>query len=195
MESNAPLLEKLRSATGGSTFGDDDVELARASASGEVFRRTGLAPSRTSQPIWYWLVLLCGVLLFFDVAVRRIAIDSTEVVTAMERAWERLRGRAAAPVAAPQFLERLSSRKAQVDESFERLRGARRFEPAEAVGSGAPAGADEVLASAPRPASVVTRPTGLEPKKEEEAADYASRLLKAKQRVWEERQKDKERPS
>jgi uncharacterized membrane protein len=195
MESNAPLLEKLRSATGGSTFGDDDAELARAAASGEVFRRTGLAPSRTSQPIWYWLLLLCGVLLFFDVAVRRIAIDATEVVTVAERTWERLRGRAVVPVAAPQFLERLSSRKAQVDETFERLRGARRFESAETMGSGAPQGADEALASAPRPATMTARPAGLEPKKEEEPADYASRLLKAKQRVWEERQKDKERPS
>ena len=58
MESNAPLLERLRAVTGGSTFDDNDEKLAQAAAGGEVFRRTGLAPSRNSQPIWYWLLLL-----------------------------------------------------------------------------------------------------------------------------------------
>jgi uncharacterized membrane protein len=195
MESNAPLLERLRAATGGSTFADAEAALARAASSGEVFRRAGLPPSRTSQPIWYWLLLACGVVMFFDVAVRRIAIDPAELVTAMKRVWEKLRRRTAAPVAAPQFLERLSSRKAQVDESFGRLRGSRRFGPTDAMVSGVPPGADEALANAEHAAPMVARPDGLEPKKEEEAADYASRLLKAKQRVWEERQKDKDRPS
>ncbi len=58
MESNAALLEKLRAMTGGKTFDDNDEKLAQAAAAGEVFRRTGLAPSRNSQPIWYWLLAL-----------------------------------------------------------------------------------------------------------------------------------------
>ena len=194
MESNAPLLEKLRAVTGGSTLDDNDEKLAQAAAAGEVFRRTGLAPSRNSQPIWYWLLLLAGVLLFFDVAVRRIAVAPNEVTASAQRIWERLRRRAALPAPAPQFLERLSSRKAQVDETFERLRGARRFESAQTGSQGPPPGAHEIAASTERSPATVTPPAGLAPKKEEEPADYASRLLKAKQRVWEERQKDKERP-
>jgi len=194
MESNAPLLERLRALTGGSSYKDDDVALAEAASSGAVFRHTDLAPSRNLQPIWYWLLLLASILLFFDVAVRRIALDPSELTAAGRRTWDRIRRRSTTTVEPPQFLERLKSRKAQVDESLERARGARRFETTETA-SAAPAGAHDVpQATAASPLRAGSA-AGLAPKKEEEATDYASRLLKAKQRVWKEREKGKEPPA
>jgi hypothetical protein len=191
LESNAPLLEKLRALTGGETFADNGAALMEAARSGEVYRRTGLPPSRNLQPIWYWLLLVAGILMFFDVGVRRVAIDPREVATAAQRTWERLRGRAAAATEPVEFLERLKSRKAQVVEAIDRTKGTRRFEGSEAPAAAAPLGAQEEVLTAPE-APRAAPPPGLEPKLEKEAADYTSRLLKAKKRVWEER--DKEQP-
>ena len=53
---------------------------------------------------------------------------------------------------------------------------------------GAPTGADQAVATAPRP-QTLRPPPQVAPDKPEEAADYASRLMKAKKRVWEERDK------
>src|SRR5262249_9611140 len=62
MVSNTALLERLRALTDGKTFKDDDQELLAAANAGEVFRPT---PPRfhNLQPIWFWLVVLTGVLL------------------------------------------------------------------------------------------------------------------------------------
>jgi uncharacterized membrane protein len=193
LESNSPLLKRLRELTGGQAYKDEDASLAEAAQSGDVFRLSGLPPSRNLQPIWYWLLLLTGVFLFFDVAVRRIAIDPREVALASQRVWGRLRGRVAAVPEAPQFLDRLKSRKAEIGEALERARAARRFQTEEVTSAAAPAGAHEIQASPPR--SAVARPApAIRPEAkpaEEEPADYTSRLLKAKKRVWEERHPDK----
>ncbi|HEV3204594.1 MAG TPA: VWA domain-containing protein [Gemmataceae bacterium] len=189
LESNAPLLEKLSTLTGGQSYQDDEETLAKASRSGAVFRLAGLPPSRSLQSIWYWLLMLTGIGLFFDVAVRRIAVDPREVVQAAQKGWARLRGRAVEVVPEAVFLERLKSRKAQIAEALQQTRSAKRFEvPESSVPPGAPLGADELIAQSqsnlpPRP---IPQPR-LEPKPEEEAADYTSRLLKAKKKVWQER--------
>src|SRR5262249_25517251 len=70
-ETNTELLEALRRETGGERYEDDAEALARVARSGQVFR-PGLEPALSSQPVWYWLLFLAGVVLFFDVAVRRI---------------------------------------------------------------------------------------------------------------------------
>ena len=109
--------------------------------SSRTARCSGRAPAtvQSLQPIWYWLVLLAGVLLFFDVAVRRIAIEPGRGVgRGGERTGTSCAARRTAAVATPEFLERLKSRKAQVGESLERraddaaLRAGRR-RPAAAV--------------------------------------------------------------
>lgn len=261
MESNAPLLDKLRSISGGTTFPEfwyvldkaafqrlrdngipDDVvqklqplagqkftdenEFVKALAepldagelsahkaailkdtrdgngpineaiqSKEVYR-AGLPSSRSLQPVWYWLLLLTGLLLFFDVAVRRIALDPREVVVApAQRLWDRLRGRAALAIATPQFLDRLKSRKAQVAETMERQRATRRFESEGTPAAPPPAGADEPAGGAARTAPLKPPPQRTIAPDAEKAApvDYASRLLRAKKRVWEERDKDKDK--
>jgi uncharacterized membrane protein len=191
MESNAPLLEQLCALTSGQVYKDDDAALAQVAASGQVFRLTGLPPSRNLQPIWYWLLLLAGICLFFDVAVRRIAIDLREVAALAQRNWARLRGRAVITAEGPQFMERLKSRKAAISESLEAAhRSARRFEAEEAPVAAAPPGAHE-MESAPSRAPARQAPAVRAEQPAAEDADAMSRLLKAKKRVWEERERDK----
>jgi hypothetical protein len=188
VESNPALLERLRDLTGGASIPDDAKALARAADSGEVFRP--LATQHvTLQPIWPWLVLLAGVCLFFDVAVRRIAVDPAEAALKAREVWERLRGRATAAVATPQFLDRLKSRKAQVGEALGKGRAARRFEAEGPVA--APPTAGDVPPLPPRPSAHHPRPP-VGPAREPQPEDYASRLLRAKRRAMEERDKDKD---
>jgi hypothetical protein len=148
---------------------------------------------RSLQPIWFWLVLVTGVLLFFDVAVRRIALDPAQGVAAGARFWNHLRGRTEVAVQTPEFLERLKSRKAQVGEALDKAKAARRFEPAEAPAAAPPPGATEMAAPTrrpePRPA---VSPARVGPEAEPAADDYASRLLKAKRKIQQERERKKE---
>ncbi len=190
LESNAPLLERLAKLTGGNVYEDKDAALADAAHSGVVFRLSGLPPAKSLQPIWYWLLLLAGIGLLFDVAVRRLAIEPAQVTGAVQRGWLYLRGRAVTVAAEPQFMDRLRTRKAQVAETLERSRGARRFEAAaEAPATAAPPGAHELPETQQPATPAPTAQPRIEPKREEEAEDYASRLMKAKKRVWEERDK------
>lgn len=203
-ESNTALLEKLRDMTGGKTIPeealataasphDPGAEAKRAELARDVFR-AGLPQFKNLQPVWYWLVFLAGVLLFFDVAVRRIAVQPAEVATAAQAVWERLRGRAAVQEQTPQFIDRLQSRKLQVSEALDQLPAARRFEGEERTAA-APQGAHEATAATPRPP--VSRPTPqpqITPETQQEATDYASRLLKAKKRVWQERERPEDTP-
>jgi hypothetical protein len=99
--------------------------------------------------------------------------------------WQRLRGQAV--TVAPAFLERLQSRKAQVGESLERQRAARKFEGDEAPAGPVPTAGGAPSASAPT--SQAPAPPPVAPAKEEDPVDYASRLLKAKKRSIEEREK------
>lgn len=191
LESNTALLEKVRDITGGQTIAETDEAITAAIANNEVFRHADLPKSRSLQPIWHWLLLVTALLLFFDIAVRRIAVDPIAVMAASQAAWEKLRGRAAAVEASPQFLDRLKSRKAQIGETLEKARSAQRFDADTAAPiSAPPPGADET-SSAPAPLTRARPAPGVAPDKQEEAADFASRLMKAKKRVWEEREKDK----
>src|SRR5207245_1885159 len=202
LESNTALMERLRDLTGGMTLSEDllakaadpknrQAESTRNELAQNVFR-SGLPQFKNLQPIWFWLVFFAGVGLFFDVAVRRIAIQPSEAAGAAERVWSKLRGRAAAAVQTPQFIDRLKSRKAQVSEALEQLRAARRFEGGDRPVS-VPEGAEEAEVTAPRsqiPRGPAQQRIG--PEARQEATDYASRLLKAKKRVWQERDKEEE---
>src|SRR5207244_12109566 len=170
---------------------DPAADTTRAELVREVFR-AGLPQFKNLQPVWFWLVFLTGVLLFFDVGVRRIAVQPAEAVAAATRVWERLRGRTGHEEQTPQFIDRLQSRKLQVSEALDQLRAARRFDPGEQIAV-APRGADEVTAAGPR--APVSRPSPqpqIAPESQQEASDYASRLLKAKKRVWQEREQEPE---
>jgi uncharacterized membrane protein len=195
MESNTALLEKVREITNGRTLSEEPEALFEAANSGVPFRHTDIEQSKSLQPIWYWLLLTTAVLLLFDVAARRIAVDPLQVTTAVQSTWDRLRGRTATAAATPQFLDRLKSRKEQVGEAMGKAKSQARFDAGDAPPPTiAPIGADEAAA---QPPSSGPRPTakpqgGVAPDQPEQApADFASRLMKAKKKVWEERDKDK----
>jgi hypothetical protein len=185
LESNTALLEKLRAMTDGKSYEDDATALAEAAASGDVFRR-GLPTSKNLQPIWFWLLFLAGTGLFFDVAVRRIAIEVGAIATAAVATWDRLRGRMAAPDKAPEFFDRLKSRKAQIGETIAK-KAERRFEADESAPVAAPPPGAEAMPArtepGPRPA-----PRPRQPAEAGEGGDYLSRLKKAKQRAMQQGQ-------
>ncbi len=190
LETNTALLEKLRAITDGQTYEDsaEALEAAAASGSDGVFRKAP-AFSNNLQPVWQWLLFLTGVLLLFDVASRRIALEFGVVVAAVVATWDRLRGRNAAADRVPEYIDRLRARKAQVGEAIgQGKKAGRRFEGGDAPAAPPPPGADE---AAPRPEAAPRRPAP-RPLTEagKEAGDYLSRLKKAKKRAMEDRDKD-----
>jgi uncharacterized membrane protein len=193
MESNQPLLERIREITDGKSYADADDALIEAARSGDVFRK-GIAPSDVFQPLWHWLLLLSGVVLFCDVAVRRIALEPERVIGPVRRWWYRQRGREVAREQAPQFLDRLKTRKAQVLEALEKPKATRRFEGTDAPVYAPPGATDEpAKIDRPLPRAPAERP-GMAPDAEkQDAGDFGSRLLRAKKRVWQDKDKDKEK--
>jgi uncharacterized membrane protein len=182
MESNVSLLKKLAHDTEGLVY--PEGTLARVARSGEVFRAMPFSHS-SLQTLWPWFVVLAAVCLLCDIAVRRIAVDPSVAWVHGAALWEKVRGRAT-PDEGAAVLERLRSRKQQVGEAIAREHAARRFEadegaPTVPVASASAAGAP----AAPRPAPKKPAP------KKEEADDFATRLMKAKKRALEERDKDK----
>jgi uncharacterized membrane protein len=191
-ESNTALLERIRELTEGERYEDDDAALAAAARSGTAFR-SGPDRVKSQLPLWYWLLFAAGVLLFFDVAVRRIALEPHRVREVAGRAWARLRGRS---VAAPreEFFERLRTRKAVVGEVLARPAAERRFEAPEGTTAPAPAGADASAPAPPPPAPPASPPPSAAPQAGAPAEDYMSRLSKGKKKEWEDRDKKKGRP-
>ena len=188
MESNVALLDRLRKETGGKEFPEEN--LSQVVNSGDVFRPLP-AELHSQKPIWHWLVVLAGICLFFDVAVRRIAIEPEKVKIALMNWWFYLRGRAPIAAEATPFLERLQTRKAEVGEALDKGKASRRFE-GDDIPVVAPQGAEAGPLSSPAAQRKPTAASKVGPEKEKEAADYASRLMAAKKRAMEEREKKKE---
>jgi hypothetical protein len=189
LQSNVGLLENLRSRTNGLTYQDSDKALAEAAASGNVYR-SGVPKVRSLLPLWFWLLFVTAILLFFDVATRRLSLEMPELVASADRLWRRLRG---LPIeeGQPEFMDRLQTRKAQAGAGLASGRAARRFEgegPEEftqAVDATGP------TATPPRPRPVAAPSAG--PQAEPDAGDFASRLARAKKRALEDRNK-KDKP-
>ncbi len=189
LESNSGLLRKLAEMTDGQEY--DEMQLPEAVRKNTVFRKSPVT-AQSPQPMWYWLVLVAGVGLFFDVAVRRIAVEPAEVSATATKLWGKLRGRADAAAGALQFLERLQNRKAQVDENLGRA--ARRFD----VGDEAPPIAPVTTADTASSSRPVAPPGAVapgSPKPVEAPADDAfARLMKAKKKALGDRDAGPEPP-
>jgi uncharacterized membrane protein len=191
LESNTALLRRLSEITGGNVYAEDEATLSDVVRKGEVFRKTA-AVAQSPQPIWYWLVLLAGLGLFFDVAVRRIAVEPAEVSSAAAKLWTKLRGGAETEAATPVFIERLKSRKAEIGESLERARAARRFDSgAEPAPASRVATADTAAAARPAPPPR-PQPSPQAPAAGAETDETFSRLMKAKRKALEDRDTNKE---
>ncbi len=205
LRSNPTTLETLASLTDGQvvtwkTTGDGRIDLARTIDGVDHFRRDpGLNNPRSFAALWPTLLWLAACLFLGDVAVRRIAPDMDRIRLALANEWRRLRGQET--VQSSDYLEKLRTRKAEVGEQLDRSRFASRFEAPEPPGSGPKAIGEPLLEQGQppdrprtgRPASP-TAGAGLAPDAPKpEDASYTNRLLKAKQRVWEERDKDREK--
>jgi hypothetical protein len=185
MESNPALLEKISTITQGNTYKEDAKSLQQTALAGDVFRENPIS-QQSLQPLWYWLVALAALCLLLDVATRRIAIEPMAAWAGAVALWGKIR-RQEAPEQTTVFLERLQTRKAKVGESIAKEKAAKRFEAT----PGAPtATLPDVIAASPKPAETPKKPTPAK-KPAEAKDDFATRLMRAKKKAMEERDKDR----
>jgi secreted protein with Ig-like and vWFA domain/uncharacterized membrane protein len=181
LESNTPLLRRIAERTGGNYFEEptDPPALARMA---EFFRK-GPETVRSVLPFWFWLVFAAGLLLLFDVAVRRISVEPKEVRALSGRVWARIRRR---PVAEEEddggMLGALGKRKRETADVLAKKRAARKFEAGDDAPGLAPAGADEYAAATDRPGALPPPPPTREAKPTEDEDDFMTRMRKAKER-------------
>ena len=201
LRSNPTTLETLASVTDGIVVPWKPTPDGRPDVSkiGDHFRRENLINPRSFAPLWPSLLWLAACLFLADVAVRRIALDVDRIKLTLRKEWERIRGREA--VATSEYMDKLRSRKAEVDEQLDRSRAAPRAESSPLIPTEAPAGGPigEPLLEGPEMAERAQaaraaekeRPSLAAAPPEAEKQSYTDRLLKAKQRVWEDRDKEK----
>jgi len=148
--------------------------------------RHDLAKASSSQDAWQYLLLAASCLFFGDVFFRRVQVNFAWASPLALRARDWLLRRQPKPVT-PEFMERLRGKKAEVSEQIEHMRGAMRFEmpqaqkPADLTVLEEPPGADK-SSKLPKTPSIFT------PEKTEDET-YTERLLRAKKKVWEDRDK------
>ena len=151
--------------------------------------RRDLPQAIARQDIWPWLVLAASCLFLADVFVRRVQVSFEWLAPVWER-FAQVVLRRERPVAEPETMSRLRSRKAEVSQSIESRRAATRFEPDAQI----PVEPDAIRAAEAKPTapgeqpSAVSRPPATA---EEVPDDYTSRLLKAKKQVWRDRGTDR----
>src|SRR4051812_7500821 len=159
------------------------------------FRRdASLLIPRGYHNLWPDLLWAACLVFLGDIAVRRVAPDLARMRRSMADRWKKLRGQEVAPPA--EYMEKLRSRKAEVGEQLDRSRAATRFEPMPATAAAPP---DESILTEsqgglpPRdkPKTQPEAPNLAPDEKKPEPESYTNRLLQAKKKVWEERERDK----
>ncbi len=204
LKSNPGTLETIASLTNGEVLSwkhraDGTIDLARTLADSKPFRRDQFTQTpRGLSPLWPLLLFFAAVMFLGDVAIRRVSPDFERMWKLAKDQWEKLRGREVAPRV--EYMEKLKSRKAEVSDQIDRSRASTRFEAPAPSEGGTPFVIDEPLLggeSKPRPAE--RRPTSQAPGlaaegPKPEAESYTNRLLKAKNKVWEDREKEKGKP-
>jgi uncharacterized membrane protein len=201
LRSNPSILETIATVTDGQVSNwkyrkDGTLDLQQTLQGVDHFRRdAGLINPQAFTALWPDLLWLAALLFLGDIAVRRVAPDFDRIRKVLVDQWKKIRGMEVAP--ATEYMEKLKSRKAEVGEQIDRSRAATRFEapPTPVVPLDEPLldMASDTLARAPdRPANQPSlAPEGPKPPEPE---SYTNRLLKAKQKVWEDRDKDKGKP-
>jgi Mg-chelatase subunit ChlD len=170
-DENEVLLEKLAAVVPRGGEAGRIIELPRADDSltaTDAFRRD-LAETRSREPAWHWMLLICGCLFFGDVLNRRWAWNGV-----LHDAWLRLRNRRPeiATPAAPAALTRLQSRKAELRDAWEQAyRADELADPLASLGQNEGVSATKEDAVAQAPAKAPEEPL------------YTERLLDAKRRA------------
>ncbi len=208
LKSNPERLREIAAVTGGTEMNwqfrtDGRLDLDRTLAEADVFRRDpNLTPPSSMSDLWPPLLWLAACLFLADVAVRRVSPDFDRMRKNALDLWTKIRGQDVAPRV--EYMEKLKGRKAEVTEQIERGRSATRFEAPPVESPVIPellSPVDEPLLGGPAtegPKPPTSRPAnrpGMAPDTKDAAPEsYTNRLLKAKQKVWEDREKDKDRP-
>ena len=199
LRSNPAALETLASLTDGQVVSNRSTPDGRLVQTVDHFRRDPkLINPRSFAALWPTLLWLAACLFLADVAVRRIALDVDWLKQTVVNEWHKLRGQETAT--ASDYMDKLRSRKAEVDELLDRSRAVPRsdttafpFPDAPPSGSiGEPLLEGGEMQDRARAAQKMQSPSLAVPSPETVKQSYTDRLLKAKQRVWEEREKDKE---
>ena len=203
LRSNPASLETVATLTNGSTTffkktPDGRPDAGRTVREVDHFRRdAGLVNPKSYADLWPSLLWLATVLFLGDVAVRRVAPDVDRARKYVSDRWRTFRGREVVP--SSQYMEKLRSRKAEVSEKIDRARASSRFEIPDAPPTSPPAeltsgaGTGPARAEGPRKPAAEGPGLGPDAPKAGEPESYTNRLLKAKQKVWEEREKDKDK--
>jgi uncharacterized membrane protein len=148
--------------------------------------RHNLLKASSSQDAWHFFLLAVSCVFFSDVFFRRVQVNLAWAPPLAGRARDWIMRRKPKP-AAPEFMERLRGKKAEISERIEQMRGGARFEmpkspkPADLTVLEEPSAAD-------KPAKPGVKPSIAAPQKPEEDT-YTERLLKAKKKLWEDREK------
>ena len=149
------------------------------------FRRD-LRPAVANRSIWPWLVLVGSCLFLADVFVRRVQVQFGWLWATLARVRDTILRRER-PVAVPETMSRLRSRKQEIGQQIESRRSATRFE-----GTTEASDAPQTIAPTEKPAAVQGDPPTTEPEEQPAEESYTERLLKAKRKVWDDR--DENRP-
>jgi Mg-chelatase subunit ChlD/uncharacterized membrane protein len=149
--------------------------------------RHNLPKAISTQDIWPQLMMIAACLFFADVFVRRVHVDFAWLPPLARRVRDKVLRRE--PQAAPiEAMERLRSRKAAISQQIEEQRASARFEPAPDAPPPPDGGLDDL---GPTAAKLPPKPPGqpgVSPQQDQPKEDeYTSRLLKAKKKVWNER--------
>ncbi|HEX3657824.1 MAG TPA: VWA domain-containing protein [Pirellulales bacterium] len=159
---------------------EDSPSEAPVGAIPNVFRRDLERPTNR-QPSWNLLLLAAGCLFLVDVFNRRVDLGSA-VVEPLVKRLRTLGRKQADQGAASEAIARLRNRKTEIAEHIDQRRAA--YSPPVEHGEGS-AVAPVIAAGEHEPPPKIAP----EPKPEEPAEeDYTARLLRAKQRVWRDRQ-------
>ncbi len=201
LRSNPGTLESIASLTNGEVLSwkrraDGSIDLARTLDESHPFRRDQYTQTpRGLAPLWPLLLFFSATMFLGDVAIRRVSPDFERMRKLAGDQWEKLKGREVAPPV--EYMEKLKGRKAEVNEQLDRSRAATRFEaPPPSDAPAAPGIVDELmLGGTPDPRPAERRPQAQAPGMapagpQPEAESYTNRLLKAKNKVWEDREKD-----
>ncbi len=207
LTSNPPLMETLASLTSGSvidwrTDRDGRINVAATLNSLNPFRHDRTPPAALDD---LWPLLLWGAALLFllDVAVRRIAIDFAWLGGQFAKAYRQFRG-SDQSAESDEYMAKLRGRKAEVEQELaQRARSATQFQAPpplptadDPIAGSEPIAVDDVLqGQATGAPSQQTTPPPPPPKPDpgsasDDADSYTNRLLQAKRKVWEDRQRD-----
>jgi uncharacterized membrane protein len=187
VKDNAGLLQQIAEGTKGRVIPEDQL------ADTDLYFHDGSREKR-HQEVWHWLLFAAAVLLFFDVALRRIALDPWGLALRAAEAWKKRKERRALSGTSQEYFDRLKTRKAAVGEKIGQEAATPpaprpvRPQPTAPPPMVELAEPPPFAADAPpvlQPPPTAPKPKPAAPPPQAPAEDFATRLMKAKKKARE----------